>query len=104
AALPEFHLGPTEALLFGERAATYSTPFEEIDRKLIAIETADFLDAIHEERPPEVTGEFGLHSVALVMALLESVHAGVPVRVDDVLDGSVRSFQDRVEGRGEGTE
>lgn len=103
-ALPDFHLHPTEALLFGERATVYSMPFEEIDRKLIAIETADFLDAIREGRPPEVTGEFGLRSVAVVMALLESAHAGVPVRVEEVLDGSVRQFQERLEGRGEATE
>jgi predicted dehydrogenase len=91
--LPTFRLNETEALFFGERPATCPREFQEMDRQLIAIETVDFLDAIREGGEPEVPGEAGLRSVALVMALLESVHAGRPVRVDDVLSGAVHHFQ-----------
>lgn len=100
AALPEFRLGETEARFFGERPARYERPFAEIDAQLIAVETADFLDAAREGREPEVTGEVGLRAVAVVMALLESAHAGQPVRVQDVLDGRARAFQERIERGG----
>jgi predicted dehydrogenase len=99
AALPKFRLGETEARLFGERPGSCPMAFQEFDRKLIAAETADFLDAVRGSRAPEVTGEVGLRAVAVVMALLESAHAGTPIRVDDVLSGSVRAFQDWLEAR-----
>lgn len=97
-AFPEYRLGGVESRLFGERPGTYAMEFPDIDRKLIAIETADFLDAAREGWEPEVTPETGLRAVAVVMALLESAHAGVPVRVEDVLSGRVRAFQDRIAG------
>jgi predicted dehydrogenase len=64
-----------------------------MDRRLLAIETADFLDAITEGRAPEVDAEQGLRSVAVVMALLESAASGQPVGVSDVLRGKVDGFQ-----------
>ena len=99
-AFPEYRLEGVESRLFGERPAHYAMEFAEIDRKLIAVETADFLDAAREGRAPEVSAEKGLRAVAVVMALLESAHAGVPVRVEDVLSGKVRAFQDRMAGGG----
>lgn len=86
--LPDFHLNETESRLFGERPGRCDLPFTEMDRRLIAAETADFLDAIREAREPEVPAEMGLRSVALIMALQESAAAAVPVRVDDVLSGT----------------
>ena len=97
AEFPDYRLGEMESRLFGERPASYSMEFAEIDRKLIAVETADFLDAVRESRPPEVTAETGLRAVAVVMALLESAHSGRPVRVEDVLGGRVRAFQEHLE-------
>jgi predicted dehydrogenase len=89
-----------EARFFGAAPGAYEMPFPEIDRNLIAIETADLLDAIREQRRPEVAGEEGLRAVAAVMALLESAHSGVPVTMDGVLSGRVRAFQDQMESRG----
>jgi predicted dehydrogenase len=94
AALPGFQLNDVETRLFGERPGACPLPFPEMDARNIAAETADFLDAIRERRQPEVTAAgAGLRAVALVMALLESAHAGAPVRVQDVLAGRVTEFQ-----------
>lgn len=98
ALVPEFHLNETESRLFGERPAACELPNAEMDGKLIAAETADFLDAVREGRAPEVSGETGLRSVALIMALLESAAAeGLPVSLARVLRGEVRSFQDQLD-------
>jgi predicted dehydrogenase len=95
-ALPEFRLPDTEARLFGERPGCVEILFAQMDAGLIAVETADFLDAIREGRPPELDGEGGLRSVALVMALLESSHQGQPVRIPEVLSGAACEFQHRI--------
>ena len=44
----------------------------DIDANLLGIEQADFVDAVVNNREPEVTGEQGLRSLALVFGLLES--------------------------------
>jgi predicted dehydrogenase len=95
--LPEFELNKVETRLFGERPGSYSFESPVTDRKLIAAEVADFIDAIRDDREPEVPGELGLRSVAIIYALLESAAAGRPVRVADVLSGAVCDVQDRVE-------
>jgi predicted dehydrogenase len=99
AVLPEFRLGEVETRIFGERPGASPREFQEMDRQLIAVETADFLDAVREGCEPEVTGEVGLRAVAAVMALLESAHTSAPVRVDEVLSGSVRRFQEWMEAQ-----
>jgi predicted dehydrogenase len=98
AELPGFRLGDVESRFFGDRPAGADLPFPEMDRRLLAIETADFLDAITEGREPEVNAEWGLRSVAVVMALLESTASGLPVRVSEVLSGEVDGFQRGVVG------
>lgn len=100
AALPDFALPEIEARLFGERPGSYSLESVETDRKLIAAEVADFLTAVRGRRRPEVPGELGLRSVALVHALLESAHAGRPVTVAEVLDGELAEYQATIEQAG----
>ena len=95
--LPDFHLNEIESRLFGERPGSYSFESVETDRKLIAAELADFIDAVREHREPEVLGELGLRVVAIVYALLESSASGEPVKIQDVLSGNVCEFQKRVE-------
>ncbi|HEX30553.1 TPA: hypothetical protein ENG04_10780 [Candidatus Poribacteria bacterium] len=51
------------------------------DRKLIAAEVWDFIEALRCRREPEVTGEMGLRSVAIISALIRSACSGEPVRV-----------------------
>ena len=57
ALLPGFSLDEPTARLFGASLLTsYDLPFEEIDRKLLALELEDFGRAILDTRPPEVDG------------------------------------------------
>ncbi|MCC7494666.1 MAG: Gfo/Idh/MocA family oxidoreductase [Fimbriimonadaceae bacterium] len=100
AALPDYQLNPVETALWGARPAGYQYESAVTDRKLIAAELADFIAAIRDGCPPEVPGELGLRSVAVIYALLESVAAGRAVTVDDVLAGRVDAVQRQVEAAG----
>jgi predicted dehydrogenase len=83
---PDFALdGITAALFGGERLISYELPWTDIDANLLGIEQADFVDAIENGREPEVTGEQGLRSLALVLGLLDSEQLGRAVALDQVL-------------------
>ncbi|MFA4043302.1 MAG: hypothetical protein HZRFUVUK_000067 [Candidatus Fervidibacterota bacterium] len=58
-----------------------------------AIECYDFLDAIRSGRTPEVTAEDGMVDEAVAMAIYESATIGSQVKVKDVLDGKVETYQ-----------
>jgi predicted dehydrogenase len=91
----DFALDKATAVLFGgERLWRYDFPFELTDRKLIAVEYADFALGILGERPVEVDLEQGSRSVAVSYAMLESGQAGGKVlAVDDVLAEQVNAYQ-----------
>jgi predicted dehydrogenase len=92
--VPDFRLDAVTASLFGaERLAGYGFSFAETDRKLLAIEYADFAAAIRGEHPPEVDAEQGARSVAVSYALLESSAIGRPVTIAEVLAEEVASYQ-----------
>jgi predicted dehydrogenase len=102
--VPDFRLDAVTASLFGgERLAGYSFSFAETDRKLLAVEYADFAGAIRGEHPPEVDAAQGARSVAIAYALLESGALGRPVTVAEVLDERVGGYQRSIdEGLGLG--
>jgi predicted dehydrogenase len=96
--VPDFRLDPLTAALFGsERLGRYGFPFEETDRKLIAVEYGDFARSIQSDAPPEVGGEIGTRAVALSYAILESGHAHRPVALADVLSGQVSAYQAEID-------
>jgi predicted dehydrogenase len=83
---PDYALDATTAALFGgERLASYDLPWPDIDAGLLGIEQADFVAAIESRREPEVNGEQGLRSLALVVGLLESEHLGRMVTMAEML-------------------
>ncbi len=95
--VPDFRLDEVTAQLFGgERLWRYSFPFAETDRKLLAIEYADFAGAIRGDHPPEVDLAQGTRSVAAAYALLESGVLGRPVSIADVLAEHVDSYQQSI--------
>ena len=96
-ALPDFRLNDLEAMLFGQRPSEYNLPADEVDRKLIAAEMGDFVEAVRTGRRPESSGEDGLRAVALIYAMIESSLAGRPVTMHEVLSGQIHAYQDRVE-------
>ncbi|MFW6163828.1 MAG: Gfo/Idh/MocA family protein [Planctomycetota bacterium] len=96
-ALPDYRLNAIETRLFGERPAAFSLDGPVTDRKLLAAELHDFAEAIRSGRRPESGGRQGLRAVAVVMAILESAHAGRPVAMDEIVDGSLHAYQDTIE-------
>jgi predicted dehydrogenase len=100
--VPDFKLDPVTAALFGgERLWRYELPFAEIDRKLIAVEYAEFAAAIAGERSIEVGPDHATRSVAIAYAMLESGLLGRPVTIDEVLAEQVDGYQREInEGLG----
>ncbi len=96
-ALPDWQLPEIETRLWGARPAGYQQEYPITDRKLLAAELADFIDAVRTGSAPEVSGEVGLRSVAIIYAMLESAAAGQAVSVAEVLDGRVSAYQQQVE-------
>lgn len=97
ALVPDFALDPTTAALFGgERLSSYAMDFADIDANLIAIEYDDFAGAILDDRSPEVGGEDGLRSLALVYGFLEADRLGCPVTTQALLSGAASAYQDEL--------
>ncbi len=95
--LPGYRLNEVEAALFGERPTQYSMEYPMIDRKLIAAEMWDFIDAVRTRRQPEADGAAGLRAVAIIYAMMESALAGHTITLKEVLSGQIHAYQDRVE-------
>ena len=92
--VPDFHLDTATATLFGgDRLWKYEFPFEQIDRKLIAVEYDDFARGILGERPVEVDLSQGTRSVAVSYSILESGVAGRLVTLDEVLNEELDEYQ-----------
>jgi len=92
--VPDFRLDATTAALFGgDRLWRYDFPFNETDRKLIAVEYGEFGDAIATGKPVEVDAYQGTRSVAISYAMLESSVAGRAVTIEEVLNESLGEYQ-----------
>jgi predicted dehydrogenase len=101
ALVPDFHLDPVTAALFGgERLTHYDMIWADIDANLLGVEQADFVDAIENGREPEVTGAMGLRSLALAFGFLESGLIGRPVSADEMLTGAARAYEASMEAVG----
>ncbi len=88
ALVPDFALDPTTAALFGDaRPSSYTMPFADVDANLLAVELADFADAILTDRAPEVTGVEGLRALAVIYAFLESERTGSAVEIEAFMRG-----------------
>ncbi len=61
-----------------------------------ALEHHDFLTAIAGGVEPELSGEEGLRDLAAAWAMLESSHAGRPVKVSEVQSGELSACQDEL--------
>ncbi|MBE1607477.1 Gfo/Idh/MocA family oxidoreductase [Actinopolymorpha pittospori] len=92
-----FTLDQRTVALLGPDGTGGDVEFAEIDAGYLAVEIADFVDAVLTGRPPEVDGLAGARAVAGVLAVLESGVAGAPVRVEDVLSGAVHAYQDEID-------
>lgn len=96
--VPDFALDDVTAALFGgERLTSYDMVFADIDANLLGIEQHDLATAIETGREPEVTGAFGLRTLALVLGFLESDMLGRPVTLDEVLTRTDLPYQAQIE-------
>ena len=94
ALVPEFHLEPIVAVLFGgDRLWGYDFSFPETDRKLIAAEYGELGRAIEGGGSIEVDAAQGARSVALSYAMLESSLAGRALTMEEVLSAEVAAYQ-----------
>jgi len=83
--VPDFAVNELTAALFGgERQSSYQMTFPDIDTSLLGIEQVDFVEAIVEDRAPEVTGEIGLRALALIMGFLETELLGRIATMDEL--------------------
>jgi predicted dehydrogenase len=99
---PDYALDATTAALFGgDRLTSYEMAWTDIDANLLGIEQADFVEAVTNNREPEVTGEQGLRSLAVVFGLLESERVGRMVSLDEVLQPGGLSNPQEIERRSE---
>lgn len=100
--VPDFRLDKATAELFGgERLWQYDLPFEQTDRKLLAVEYADFGGAILGEHPIEVDITQGTRSVAVSYGIIESGIAGRPVTMNEMLEEKISAYQQEIdEGMG----
>ena len=87
----------TAALWHSSRMRSYEMDFREIDRKIVAIEYADFAQAAVGGGRPEVGAEEGMAALALAYGVMESGESGRPVKVSDVVSGVVSGFQDDID-------
>ncbi|MEZ4663513.1 MAG: Gfo/Idh/MocA family oxidoreductase [Caldilineaceae bacterium] len=91
---PDFALDELTATLFGgARLSSYDMEFADIDANLLAIEQADFVAAIMQDRAPEVTGEVGLRALALIMGFLESELLGRIVSLDELMHSADMPYE-----------
>ena len=92
--VPTYHLDEDTARLFGsERPTAYSIPFQEADRKLLAIELREFGRCIEEAKSPEVDGALGRRDVALCYAAFESSVLNRPVGIDEIESESTCAYE-----------
>jgi predicted dehydrogenase len=98
ALVPDWELDDITAPFWdGERRmASYEMPFAEIDARLIAIEYQELFEAITKGRAVEVDAETGMKALAFSYAVLESGLTHAPVRMADVLEGTVEGYQREV--------
>jgi predicted dehydrogenase len=96
--VPDFGLDDVTAALFGgERMSSYEMEFADIDANLLGVEQAEFVAAILEDRDPEVTGEVGMRSLALVLGFLESELLGRILSIDELLESDQMPYQAKIE-------
>lgn len=95
--IPDFYLDKVTAALFGgERIWHYELSFPEIDRKLLAVEYANFAESILKDQPLEVKPKQTARSVGLIYAMLESSQLGRVVTMEEVMKEEVSVYQDKI--------
>ncbi len=97
ALIPDFTLDEATAALFGgARLTSYTLPWSDIDANLLAVEYDDFAQAILTNREPEVSGQDGLRSLALMYGFLESERLERFMHIEELLSPEPLPYQQEV--------
>jgi predicted dehydrogenase len=95
---PSYRLDAVTSAIFGdERPWTYTFDFPTTDRKILALEYAEFAACLRNGIQPEVDGIVGRRAVALVYALFESQFVNRPVTIYEVETGAVDIYQREID-------
>lgn len=95
-----FRLDPvTIGVLGPDGTGGKGAQWADVDAGHLAVELADFADAVLDGRGPEVDGMGGLRPLAVVHAGFESGVLGAEVRVEDVIAGTVHAYQDDIDAQ-----
>ena len=85
--VPDFHLDELTSRLFkSERLSSYSFPFEDADKFLVALEFYELGLCINNGSKPEVDAYIGRKDLAVCNAALESSILGRPVTIKEIED------------------
>lgn len=87
----------TKAVLGPDGTGGKGAAWADVDAGYLAVEIADFIEAVFEKRAPEVDGMGGLRALAVVYAILESGLAKREVSVNEILDGRLHAYQDEID-------
>jgi len=87
----------TKAVLGPDGTGGKGAAWADVDAGYLAVEIADFIEAVFEKRAPEVDGIGGLRALAVVYAILESGLAKREVSVNEILDGRLHAYQDEID-------
>jgi predicted dehydrogenase len=92
--VPDFHLDELPARFFGgERLGSYSAPFEDADRFLVALEYYELGQCIADGTEPEVTAYVGRKDLAVCNAALESAVLGRPVTIAEIENEQTAQYE-----------
>jgi hypothetical protein len=92
--VPDFHLDELPARLFGgDRMGSYSTPFEDADRFLVALEYYELGQCIADGIKPEVDAYVGRKDLAVCNAALESSILGRPVTIEEIENEETAEYE-----------
>ncbi len=103
ALVPDFQFNDITERLFGPDGVEYDMPTDAphpgyaIDARHLAIEYHDFARAILTGGQPEVDGLTGTKAVAAILGAYESAAIGRSVTMEEMLSGSVRTYQEEID-------
>ena len=97
--VPDWELDDITSLYFdgNKKMSSYNYPFEEVDRKLIAIEMHDLAEAVINDSTPEVDEIVGIKALSLAYGALESGETGQIVKLKDIETGKVNQYQSEID-------
>jgi predicted dehydrogenase len=99
ALVPDWELDDITSILWdgARRISSYEMEFKAIDSKILAYEYLDMVHAAETGGQPEVGPKEGMDALALAYGLMESGAKGVPVSIEDVVEGRESAFQDEID-------